>query len=142
MRRREERGDTMSERSYDDIAGWYDEYVRRQPIYSEEVLPNLMSLVGDVRGERVCDVACGQGLATRELAKAGADVTGIDLSEPLLALARQYETSDQLGIDYVLDDAQALSSQADDTFDGATCCMALMNIPDLTACLRSVRRIL
>lgn len=132
----------MSQGSYESIADWYDEFVERHPLYSEVVLPNLRALTGDVQGQSVCDIACGQGLATRELARLGADVTGVDISERMLARARQYEAEQRLGIAYVLDDAQTLSTVDDASFDGATCCMGLINIPDLDASVQSVRRVL
>jgi ubiquinone/menaquinone biosynthesis C-methylase UbiE len=128
--------------SYDAIAHWYDEFVMRHPFYSELVLPNLQNLVGEIDGQHVCDIACGQGLATRELARRGADVVGIDVSGEIISLARRYEVENPLGIDYVHDDAQTLVSQPDSSFDGVTCCMGLINIPDLTACIQSVHRIL
>jgi SAM-dependent methyltransferase len=45
-------------------------------------------------------------------------------------------------ISYVVDDAQRLSTCADESFDGVTCQLALMDIPDLTATLSSVHRVL
>jgi ubiquinone/menaquinone biosynthesis C-methylase UbiE len=132
----------MASGSYDTIAAWYDDFVMRHPFYGELVLPNLLGLVGGIDGQHVCDIACGQGLATRELAQRGANVVGIDVSKEILDLARQYEAEEPLGIEYILDDAQTLATQADSSFDGVTCCMGLINIPDLTACLRSVHRIL
>jgi ubiquinone/menaquinone biosynthesis C-methylase UbiE len=133
---------TMPSGSYDTIADWYDEFVMSHPFYRELVLPSLLELVGDIDGQRVCDIACGQGLATRELAMRGAQVTGIDISRNQLALARQYEAENPLGIDYVHDDAQTLTSLPDSSFDGVTCCMGLINIPDLCATFQSVRRVL
>jgi 2-polyprenyl-3-methyl-5-hydroxy-6-metoxy-1,4-benzoquinol methylase len=84
--------------SYDDIAEWYDIYLQENPIYHEIVLPNLLELAGETRGQTICDLACGQSWIARELARRGAHVTGVDLAEPLLALARRYEERDPLGI--------------------------------------------
>jgi ubiquinone/menaquinone biosynthesis C-methylase UbiE len=133
---------TMPTGSYDAIANWYDEFVMSHPFYSELVLPNLLDLVGDVEGQHVCDIACGQGLASRALRHRGAEVVGIDISEAILKLARRYESEEPLGINYLLDDAQTLASQREASFDGITCCMGLINIPDLAACVRSVHRVL
>ncbi|HZC05000.1 MAG TPA: class I SAM-dependent methyltransferase [Ktedonobacterales bacterium] len=127
---------------YDAIANWYDAYLRKNPLYAEVILPGMLALAGDVGGQVICDLACGQGFITRELARRGAQVTGADLSENMLALAQGYEASEPLGIRYLLTDAQdgaALSSAA---FDGVTCGMALMPIPDLRATLQTVRRIM
>jgi len=53
------------------------------------------------RGEGICDLACGQGWVARELARGGAQVTGLDLAPNLLALARRSEEQEPLGIVYV-----------------------------------------
>jgi len=132
----------VTQTSYDDIAEWYDAYLRDRPIYSEVILPNLLALVGDVAGEVICDLACGQGWVARELARRGAQVTGLDLSPNLLRLARGYEKQEPLGITYVQGDAQSAGLLGDQWFSGCACVMALINIPDLHATFDSVRRIL
>lgn len=126
---------------YDEIAEWYDASVRGGSLLNDLVLAGLFDLVGEVAGQRVCDLGCGQGLVTRELARRGARVTGIDLSAKLLAIARREEEVAPLGIDYRQDDAQALATVAA-AYDGVVCNMALMDIPDLAACLRAVARVL
>ena len=128
--------------SYEPIADWYDAFLRQNPIYEEIVLPTVLNLVGAVHGLEACDIACGQGFVSRALANRGAVVTGVDLSDRLLQLARQYGQGDSAGIRYVIDDAQTLASLPADAFDLATCCMALMNIPDIPAAFRSARRVL
>ncbi len=88
----------MSQTSYDDIAEWYDHFLQERPVYFEVILPNVLELVGEVAGETICDLACGQGWVARELARREAQVTGIDLAPRLLALARRYEEQEPLGI--------------------------------------------
>src|SRR5215469_14529068 len=88
----------MSSGSYNDIAEWYDQFLRERPVYTEVILPNLLALVGEVEGDAICDLACGQGWVARELARHGAQVTGLDLAPNLLALARRYEEQEPLGI--------------------------------------------
>jgi ubiquinone/menaquinone biosynthesis C-methylase UbiE len=132
----------MTQATYDDIADWYDQYLRERPIYQEVVLPNVLALVGDVAGEIICDLACGQGWVARELARRGALVTGLDLAPNLLTLARGYEEQEPLGIRYVQGDAQRAELFGDQQFTGCVCVMALINIPDVTATFQAVRRIL
>jgi len=132
----------MGDASYNDIAEWYDSYLRENPIYTDIVLPNVLALVGDVQGQSVCDLACGQGWIARELARRGARVTGIDLAENLLAIARQHEKQIPLHIKYVHGDAQVALELADISFDGCICVMALMNMPDILAVFSTVQRIL
>lgn len=132
----------MRPASYDDIAEWYDRFLEERPIYREVILPNLLALVGEVRGEDICDLACGQGWVARELARRGARVTGLDLAPNLLAIARRYEEQEPLGIRYLQGDAQRAEPLGDQAFSGCVCVMALVNIPDLRATMQTVRRIL
>ncbi len=132
----------MPQTSYDDIAEWYDQFLRERPIYREVILPNLLALIGEVAGQAICDLACGQGWVARELARRGAKVVGLDLAPNLLALARRYEEQEPLGIVYLEGDAQHAEPLSDREFDGCVCVMALINIPNLQATLQTVRRIL
>ena len=100
------------------------------------------ALVGDVRGQRVAAIACGQGRDARRLADLGAEVVGIDASESLLAHARRLEQRVPRGIHYVHGDAQQLREIGDGEFDGVVCDMALMDIPELEPTVQSVARIL
>jgi ubiquinone/menaquinone biosynthesis C-methylase UbiE len=137
----EERAMTQH-RSYNDIAQWYDRFLRERPIYSEVLLPSLLDLVGPVAGEVICDLACGQGWVARELARRGAEVTGLDLAPNLLALARRYEEQEPLGITYVQGDAERADPLSNSHFSGCVCVLALINIADLAATFETVRRIL
>lgn len=130
--------------AFDEIALWYDEAIRVGPqaLFHDLVVPALLDLAGDLGGRRVCDLACGQGIVARRLAKLGADVVGVDVSEKLLDIARDRERWEPLGISYLRDDARSLGSIADAVFDGVACNLALVDIPDLDACLRSVARVL
>lgn len=132
----------MTQASYNDIAQWYDQFLRERPVYKEVILPSLLALVGEVEGEVICDLACGQGWVARELAQRGARVTGLDLAPNLLALAQRYEEQEPLGIEYIQGDAQHAEGLNDQQFTGCVCVLALINIPDLQATFQSVRRIL
>jgi ubiquinone/menaquinone biosynthesis C-methylase UbiE len=132
----------MGSASYNDIAGWYDTYLRENPFYAEIVLPNVVALAGNVQGQRMCDLACGQGWIARELARRGAHVTGIDLAENMLEIARRHEKHAPLGIEYVQGDAQSALELTDGSFDGCICVMALMNLDDLPQVFQTVHRIL
>jgi ubiquinone/menaquinone biosynthesis C-methylase UbiE len=132
----------MPASGYDEIADWYDDSVRTMGSLAEQVARHVVALAGDVAGGEICDLACGQGLVARHLARLGARVTGIDLSAKLLEIARREELAQPLGIVYRLGDAQTLDGIPEATFDGVVCSLALMDIPDLAATFRAVRRVL
>lgn len=125
---------------YDDVA---DAYSRAfDPDGAGLIDPALEELLGDVEGQEVLSLACGQGQDARLLAGLGATVTGVDLSERMLDHARRHESSASHGITYLHGDAHDLSAFADASFDGVTCHMALMDIPSLPAAISSVARVL
>lgn len=62
--------------------------------------PALLDASAPVAGKRALDLGCGQGFFTRELARAGARVTGVDVADELIAFAREHESRDSLGIEY------------------------------------------
>jgi ubiquinone/menaquinone biosynthesis C-methylase UbiE len=134
------RGETMS--TYDDIAEWYDAWVGEHSMRDDAYFTSVEMLLGEVAGQRLCDLACGQGRVARYLADQGATVVGIDLSAKLLAIARHHEEAEPCGIEYRHVDARNLNGIADLSFDGVLCHMALMDIPDLAPTMRSVARVL
>ena len=96
------------------------------------VWPAVARLLDVERGARLLDICCGNGVASRRLAEAGANVVAIDFSEQLVALAQARSAA--LEIDYRLADAtsyDALLSLGEGSFDGALCNMALMDLAKL-----------
>jgi ubiquinone/menaquinone biosynthesis C-methylase UbiE len=133
----------MEHPGWPDVAAWYDGLLHSGHGPHEFATATTLRLAGDVRGLQVLDVACGQGIAARALARAGADgVTGTDATAEMLDIARGYEAEEPLGVTYLHADAQRLQGLADDTFDLVTCQLALMDIPDLGAALATVARVL
>lgn len=125
--------------AYDAIADWYAEWVDRESWAHPTLLRRLLPLTGDVSGCRVADIGCGEGWFSRVLARAGATVVGIDISEAMLERARA-RTDGGMAITYVRDDAQVLGTIGDNECDGAISMLALMDIPDLAATFRAIHR--
>jgi ubiquinone/menaquinone biosynthesis C-methylase UbiE len=136
------RKQALSMKTYDDIAEWYDQWLGTHRMSEDPYFPAVEALLGEISGQRICDLACGQGRVARHLASCGAVVVGIDSSAKLLAIARGHEESDPLGITYVLGDAQRLDESVLGQFDGVLCFMALMDIPELIPTIQGVARIL
>ena len=85
----------------------------------------MLDLLGSPAGLRVLDLACGHGRLTRELARRGALVLGVDLSRALLDAAEDAERAEPLGIRYAHGDAAAPTWLDADRFDAVTCCFGL-----------------
>jgi SAM-dependent methyltransferase len=115
---------------YDDAAEWYAE--RTRGWYRE---PALLVPEG-VAGQRILDLACGQGHLSRWLADRGATVVAVDLSSRMLEVARrETDAAATPGIEFVHGDATTVDWWDGVAFDGVACHMALMDIDDLDAAL-------
>jgi ubiquinone/menaquinone biosynthesis C-methylase UbiE len=126
--------------AYDEVAEAYSRTL--DPDGAGLADPILAGLIGDVAGQEVLSLACGQGQDARLLARLGATVTGVDISEEMLRHARRHEAAEPRGITYLQGDVEDPSALAEGSFDGVVCHMALMDIPDLAATIRSVARVL
>jgi SAM-dependent methyltransferase len=129
--------------TWSDIAVWYDQLVQAGSGAHETAVECLLGLLPRLDDAVVLDVACGQGLATRAVAAAGAaKVIGTDASEAMVHLARSHGAPPECDLAYVVDDAQHLDGFATGSFDGVTCQLALMDIPDLHAAVAAIHRVL
>lgn len=137
-------GVMANQRGYDQIAEHYVAFVEASLSDPTSVLATayqtLLKAAGDLRQLDICDLACGEGHLTFRLAEQAQHVTGVDISENLVAVAQQKNKDNR--ITFVVDDAQSLSSQGSANFDLVVSNFALMDIPDLGAVYQSVYRVL
>jgi SAM-dependent methyltransferase len=125
----------MAEARYDAVAEFY---VSGFGSAGDAVSLALLDLLEPVAGRRVLDVACGHGRITRELARRGADVVGIDISGNLISKAREAEEGVPLGIRYIHSDVTTPGALGDDEFDVVSCCFGLSDIDDLDGAVSAV----
>jgi ubiquinone/menaquinone biosynthesis C-methylase UbiE len=125
------------------VESWANFVREGKDYYREEMNnPAFFSLVGNVRGRHVLDLACGEGYNTRILARKGALVVGVDFSKRMIELARQMEAKERLEIGYYVSDAADLKEFSGDHFDMVTCFMALMDIECYEDAISEVARVL
>jgi 2-polyprenyl-6-hydroxyphenyl methylase/3-demethylubiquinone-9 3-methyltransferase len=79
---------------------------------------------------RVLDVGCGGGLLCEALFQAGAKVTGVDLAEGMIEVARLHAAEQNLPIEYRVADAESLLATHADQFDVVTCMEMLEHVPN------------
>jgi len=96
----------------------------------------------ELKGARVLDIGCGGGLLSEALAKAGAQVTAIDLAPDLVKVAKLHRLESGVEVDYRLQSAEALAAEMQGAFDAITCMEMLEHVPDPQAILAACATLL
>lgn len=107
--------------------------------------PSLVSLLAPQPGQRILDIACGNGLTSRRLAALGANVTAFDFSANLIEKARARSSNLPSLISYYVIDAtdeQQLLSLGQESYDSALSNMALFDMADIETLFRTLPRLL
>ena len=130
----------MTAARYDDVADFYSS--GQLDVYDDAVSLALFDLLGPVNDLSVLDLACGHGRISREIARRGGSVVGVDLSEKLIDKARAIDANEPSGISYFNADAASGSILQDQVFDAVVSSFGLSDIDDLDGALRTVARVL
>jgi 23S rRNA pseudouridine1911/1915/1917 synthase len=129
------------DQSWDHVAGWYQHLIeeRGSDHHERVILPGVVRLLEPRAGERVLDVACGEGSLCRRLAVMGVNATGVDAARNLIATAAAILAPHNVPPpEYHTADARQLESLGLAPFDGAACVMALMNIEPVSLAAHGV----
>ena len=119
---------------WSNVADWYDDLVGTEgsEYQREVVFPGVLRLLGEPKGLRVLDIACGQGVLCRLLQARGATAVGVDAAGPLIEAARKHSPPAEPGSPtYYRGDARELAeivALRAEPFDAATCILAIQNI--------------
>jgi len=129
---------------WDTNAGFWDDQMGEEGNHFHRLIvrPAVERLLGDVEGERVLEIACGNGLFARRLAKMGATVVATDTSQAMLERARAHPCH---GIEYRSLDAarpEELAELGAGRFDALVCNMALMDMAEIGPLARAARSLL
>lgn len=111
---------------------WWDEESEFKPLHRINPIrvEYINKLCGGLDGKKVLDIGCGGGLLTEAMATHNAVVTGIDMAEKSLSIARLHLYESELEVDYQLTSAEAFAESHAGEFDVVTCLEMLEHVPD------------
>ena len=132
-------------KKFSDLASrWWDATSEFKPLH--DINPLRVGWINDraaLDGKRVLDVGCGGGILSESMAERGAVVTGIDLSEPAISVARLHALDSELNVDYQCVAAEDFAQENANQFDVVTCLELLEHVPDpastVAACAAMVK---
>ena len=117
---------------------WWDPHGEFKPLH--EINPLRLDWIRQhvrLAGARAIDIGCGGGILAEAMACAGAEVTGIDMAEGPLAVARLHQLESGVDVDYRQATAEELAIDEAGTFDIVTCLEMLEPVPDPEQVIRS-----
>jgi len=123
---------------------WWDAEGPQKPLHAlNPVRLDYVAARRPLAGAKVLDVGCGGGLLSEAMARAGAEVTAIDLAPDLVRVARLHALESGVQVDYRVQAVEALAAEAAGGFDAVTCMEMLEHVPDpgaiITACAQLLK---
>lgn len=136
--------DTAEVERFERLASrWWDPDGESRPLH--DLNPLRFSWIAErvaLRGSRALDVGCGGGLLSEALARAGARVTGIDMGNAVLDVARLHLLESGLQVDYRQMSVEALADAQAGEFDLVCCMEMLEHVPDPASVIRACAQLL
>ena len=121
---------------------WWDPTSEFRPLH--EINPLRLEWINarvPLAGKQVCDVGCGGGILAESIAKKGATVTGIDLSEKALKVADLHSLESGIKVRYELTSAEELAAREAGQYDVVTCMEMLEHVPDPAAIVQACTKL-
>jgi len=131
--------DTTELEKFEVIADqWWDKTSQFKPLH--DINPLRVGYIdqnASVAGRKVIDIGCGGGILSEALANKGAEVTGIDMGEAPLAVAKLHLKESQLDIRYLQTTAEEIAEKESSQFDVVCCLEMLEHVPDPASVVQS-----
>jgi len=110
---------------------WWDRDGEFRPLHEINPLrANYIDEHSPVAGKRLVDIGCGGGILAEAMAQRGASVTGIDMGEAPLSVARLHQRESGLDVTYLQSTAEDLATGQAGQFDIVCCLEMLEHVPD------------
>lgn len=136
--------DLSEKGKFEDIAAtWWDPDGPMKPLH--ELNPARVQYIVEraaVRDRAVLDVGCGGGILAESMAGKGGTVTGIDIAEKVVNVAKLHLHESGLKINYEVVTAERKAEQRAGTYDVVTCMEMLEHVPDPTSVVQAIAKLL
>lgn len=111
---------------------WWDPDGEFKPLHllNPTRLGYISDQVGGLFGKQVIDVGCGGGILAESMARVGAEVTGIDMADEALMVARLHALEAGLKVDYQQSTAEDFAARAPGQYELVTCMEMLEHVPE------------
>jgi 2-polyprenyl-6-hydroxyphenyl methylase/3-demethylubiquinone-9 3-methyltransferase len=117
---------------------WWDRHSEFKPLHDINPLrANYIDQHSPVAGKQLIDIGCGGGILAEAMAQRGANVTGIDMGEAPLAVARLHQLESGVSVDYRQITAEQMAAEKPAGFDVVTCMEMLEHVPDPASVIRA-----
>jgi len=117
---------------------WWDPESEFKPLHRINPLRlDWIDRTASLSGKSALDVGCGGGILTEAMARRGARVKGIDLSDKALKVAQLHLFESRLAVDYEAVSAEDLAARSPASFDIVTCMELLEHVPDPASTVRA-----
>jgi len=117
---------------------WWDPESEFKPLHQINPLRlDWIDRIAKLAGKSALDIGCGGGILTEAMARRGARVKGIDLSDKALKVARLHLHESALAVEYEAISAEDLAARASAAYDVVTCMELLEHVPDPGSTVRA-----
>ncbi|MCZ8390591.1 bifunctional 2-polyprenyl-6-hydroxyphenol methylase/3-demethylubiquinol 3-O-methyltransferase UbiG [Achromobacter xylosoxidans] len=118
---------------------WWDPESEFKPLHAINPLRLewIQESVGSLAGKKVLDVGCGGGILSEAMARGGAEVTGIDLADKSLKIAKLHGLESGVKVEYRKVPVEQLAAEQPGQYDVVTCMEMLEHVPDPASIVRA-----
>lgn len=119
-------------------SSWWDPESEFRPLH--DINPLRLNYIDErvsLCDKKVLDVGCGGGILSESMARRGAIVTGIDMGEAPLSVAKLHKLESGVDVKYIHSTAEAIAEKEAGTYDVVTCLEMLEHVPDPASVIKS-----
>jgi len=123
---------------------WWDENGEFKPLHDMNPtrLAYIQKRAGGLEGKKVLDVGCGGGILSESMALAGAEVTGIDMGEANLSIAKMHLYESGAKVDYQFCTVEEMAKKNPGQYDVVTCLEMLEHVPDPGSIIKACNKLI